>query len=555
MTKALTKKQTNSNGFVPNLTKRTNSNKFKVQTPSNFPNKRPQATEKPKSKTTATTTATTFTMMKHNHNNKKRALDQDQDKDQDKDHHIDDDEACSSSSIDNKKKDKEKYTLSRPTFERERFLAANVEEAYENLRRYGVAVLPSGLSEEFISKTEDGVFSTLEGCYPAFRRNDTSTWGEITANGAKHGMLVQTLGLGWSQPVVDCRQNPAIVQIFASLWDCRARKRHESLVRLAAASTATTTEEVKAVPPKPLQLNEMLCSSDGISTYLNTPDSRARFFRRDTHWLHWDRKPQLPCSSSSSASTSTASSQFSSPSSTPPDTNNKTKKPKLMAIPEETTMGAKEKKKQEKEEDLAKWSVQSFINLFDTIEGGAAFHCFPKSHLHQTEFAERFDEKDRFNLLKNQAQADFFIKEKGCENVCIQAKRGDMVFWDSRTIHCGRVADRDHIFSRIYNDDDDDAKEPAVTPQSLRRCVIYVSMQPRVLATERDLELKRRAHEQLRSTTHNAASGVELFPIYPRVRCAADDARKKTSQRVSVAPKLTFLGRWLFGLVGSVGSV
>jgi hypothetical protein len=68
------------------------------------------------------------------------------------------------------------------------------------------------------------------------------------------------------------------------------------------------------------------------------------------------------------------------------------------------------------------------------------------------------------------------------------------------------------------------------------------------LYTARDLELKRRAYKQLRSTTHNAASGVELFSVYQRVRCARDETLRRASRPVSTPPRLTPLGRSLFGL-------
>jgi hypothetical protein len=128
-----------------------------------------------------------------------------------------------------------------------------------------------------------------------------------------------------------------------------------------------------------------------------------------------------------------------------------------------------------------------------------------------------------------EGQVDFFVKEKGCEHVCVAAQPGDLVLWDSRLIHCGRAATRDAT--------------------ALMRMVVYVSMQPREWATPRDLELKRRAYAQLRSTSHNAAKGIELFPVFPRVRCAADDERKRASRPVNVHPRLTALGRALSGLL------
>jgi hypothetical protein len=117
--------------------------------------------------------------------------------------------------------------------------------------------------------------------------------------------------------------------------------------------------------------------------------------------------------------------------------------------------------------------------------------------------------------------------DRKAKHVCIAAAPRDLVLWDSRTIHCGRAASR-HA-------------------SSLERVVIYTAMQPRAWLDE-DRERKRRAYTQLRSTTHNAAVGVELFPVYPRVRSAEDEARKRRSRPISTPPTLTALGRSLFGL-------
>ena len=175
-------------------------------------------------------------------------------------------------------------------------------------------------------------------------------------------------------------------------------------------------------------------------------------------------------------------------------------------------------------------SVQGFVNLLPTASAGAAaFEALAGSHRRQKAFVEAFPEAadKRFFLLQTQAQADFYART--CEHVCIAAAPGDLVLWDSRLIHCGRAALRG-------------AQAP------LERAVIYVSMQPRVLATPRDLELKRRAFARLLSTSHNAAAGVELFPKYPRVRCPRDQELHDLSRPVARAPALTPLGRWLFGL-------
>ena len=220
---------------------------------------------------------------------------------------------------------------------------------------------------------------------------------------------------------------------------------------------------------------DLFSSADAVSVYLNTPDSKGGFHREGHDWLHWDRSPS----------------------------------------------------------DAKCWSVQGFVHLSgDTVEGGAAFQCLTRTHRLQEGFAARFPEtrSKRFHLLEGQAQADFFLAGAKVEHVCVAARTGDLVLWDSRTIHCGRAAGR--------------ASQKKVP----KRMVVYVSMQPKRFASRRDVELKRRAHAQLRCTSHNAASGVELFAKYPRVRCARDEALRRAARPVAAAPRLTALGRSLFAL-------
>jgi hypothetical protein len=234
--------------------------------------------------------------------------------------------------------------------------------------------------------------------------------------------------------------------------------------RLAAARRG------RPAPPA-VQARELLSSSDGVSVYLGAPGERGGFHRDGRDWLHWDRSPADPVH-----------------------------------------------------------SVQGLVNLLPTGPGGAAFQALVGSHAHQREFTGRFPAAaaQRFHLLASQAEADLYVREKRCAHVCVAAAPGDLVLWDSRTVHCGRAAARGAAL--------------------LRRAVVYVAMQPRALATPRDLELKRRAHAQRRATTHNAAAGVELFPMFPRVRSARDARLKEASRPVARPPRLSTLGRALFGL-------
>ena len=82
--------------------------------------------------------------------------------------------------------------------------------------------------------------------------------------------------------------------------------------------------------------------------------------------------------------------------------------------------------------------IQSWATAFCLNEGDATLAIYEKSHKFHKEFAEQFGitDKDNWFKLENDEQIDFY-KSKGCLERYIKCPRGSMVFWDSRTIHCG----------------------------------------------------------------------------------------------------------------------
>jgi hypothetical protein len=109
-----------------------------------------------------------------------------------------------------------------------------------------------------------------------------------------------------------------------------------------------------------------------------------------------------------------------------------------------------------------------------------------------------------FNLIQNQQQLDFFLVEKKCEMAFINAKKGDLVFWSSATVHQGKGAERQ-------------AHSDMFAPAVFKRLAVYISMQPLEYATVKDIAKKRKAFEELRATHHPASRHVELFPFLPRM--------------------------------------
>lgn len=213
----------------------------------------------------------------------------------------------------------------------------------------------------------------------------------------------------------------------------------------------TELDRKRVAEKGPYRPEDMLASSDGIAALLNKSDYPYGWYKDGSDWLHCDRSHRSNVT-----------------------------------------------------------SVQAFVNFCDTrsadVRRNACFEALLGSHQYRKEFIERFpDIPDvEFNLLQTQAHLDFYIVEKKCEVVFVDAKAGDMVFFTSSIVHQGKPAERQP---------NSDVFAPAV----FRRLVVYISMQPRFYATPKDIEKKRKAFDELRGTRHCAARGVELFSYLPRM--------------------------------------
>lgn len=80
--------------------------------------------------------------------------------------------------------------------------------------------------------------------------------------------------------------------------------------------------------------------------------------------------------------------------------------------------------------------------------------------------------------LFQQDEIDWF-KSKGCREIKVEAEPGDLILWDSRTIHHVAKVETEQI-----------------------RSVIYVCMTPRALASQADLDEKKDIFEKNEATTH-----------------------------------------------------
>ena len=143
---------------------------------------------------------------------------------------------------------------------------------------------------------------------------------------------------------------------------------------------------------------------------------------------------------------------------------------------------------------IGRHCIQGFVNLYDVNEGDATLTILEGSHQHHANFFALFGldkEDDWFKIDQREHQA--FFAERGCHLVCVQAAKGSIVLWDSRT---------------------------GIQPQQTRAApnksmVVYVSMLPRESAGPEVLSERIKAFEELRMTTH-WTDVCTKFPREPR---------------------------------------
>ncbi len=140
--------------------------------------------------------------------------------------------------------------------------------------------------------------------------------------------------------------------------------------------------------------------------------------------------------------------------------------------------------------------VQSFISGLDINDYDATLSIMEGSHIYHGEFKKTYNVLDKADWYKLTKEQEAFYYNKGCTIKNIKCPKGSLVFWDSRTIHCGIEANRLRQSPNI-------------------RAIIYLCYMPRKLAGEKDLQKKQKAFNELRTTTHYPCK-IKLFPKTPR---------------------------------------
>src|SRR5438445_10344601 len=155
-------------------------------------------------------------------------------------------------------------------------------------------------------------------------------------------------------------------------------------------------------------------------------------------------------------------------------------------------------------------------------EGDATLQFLEKSHMLHKQFGKHFkktDKKDWCKLEPN--EVDYYLKH-GCVLKSIKCKKGDLVLWNSKTIHCGKEPVKERNIENM-------------------RCVAYLCYTQRHLATSAALKKKVKAFEDLRTTNHWPHK-PKLFAVQPRTYGVPLQKMGDIP-----APQLTDLGRRLCG--------
>ena len=140
--------------------------------------------------------------------------------------------------------------------------------------------------------------------------------------------------------------------------------------------------------------------------------------------------------------------------------------------------------------------VQSWVTGLDVNDGDATLSFMEGSHKCHSELRDTFNITAKRNWYKLTKEEEKFYIDKGCAYRKIKCPKGSLVFWDSRTIHCGTEAMRERLVATF-------------------RAVIYLCYMPRSMSTHKQILKKQKAFNELRTTSH-WANKPTLFSKQPR---------------------------------------
>jgi hypothetical protein len=133
--------------------------------------------------------------------------------------------------------------------------------------------------------------------------------------------------------------------------------------------------------------------------------------------------------------------------------------------------------------------IQSFVSLTNNTE--RVFQCIKGSHKYFEEYFNKNQSKTSSKAWQK-VNVEYF-EDIGLEKIQVNVKKGEMVLWDSRLVHCNRYGNSGE-----------------------ERLVAYISYRPRSKMTEQQGKKRLAAFENRRTTSHWAYP-IRLNSLQPQV--------------------------------------
>lgn len=153
--------------------------------------------------------------------------------------------------------------------------------------------------------------------------------------------------------------------------------------------------------------------------------------------------------------------------------------------------------------------IQGIINLSHVGDEDGSLMVMPGSNTHNAEFFDTQTDRSSWPSIDWRRFSEEEMKwfENRGLNACkVKAEPGDLILWDSRTVHWGA--------------------EPTANSKTIRT-VIYVSYSPAKLATKEALEEKARVFNLYGATTHWAHDNIWLRPQLAHLPDGTVDPRNR----------------------------
>ncbi|KAH8748904.1 hypothetical protein F5883DRAFT_653025 [Diaporthe sp. PMI_573] len=157
--------------------------------------------------------------------------------------------------------------------------------------------------------------------------------------------------------------------------------------------------------------------------------------------------------------------------------------------------------------------IQGIINLSHAGPEDGSLMVLPRSNLYNDEFFDTQTNPADWEKIDwrrfSEKEMEWFAS-KGLEAVKVQAELGDLILWDSRTVHWGG--------------------EPTAKSDTIRT-VIYASFTPASMATKEALEEKVRVFSVYGATTHWAHDNIWLRPLLAHLPDGTVDPHNRNEPR------------------------